>query len=91
MGEQRGDANVPLRFSLKRVGCLIAIASFCSAFVPGAAMFIVGATPVAVGFVVLVIGDQQGRQWLVILGACLMAIGLGIGAALMVLTEALGQ
>lgn len=54
-------------------------------------MFIVGATPVAVGFVVLVIGDQQGRQWLVILGAWLMAIGLGIGAALMALTEALGQ
>lgn len=65
--------------------------SLCCAIIPGAAMFIVGATPVAVGFVVFVIGDQRKSDWIVILGATLMAVGLGIGALLMTIAQSIGQ
>ena len=54
-------------------------------------MFIVGATPVALGFIVFVIGDQKRCDWLAIVGVALMAVGLLIGGLLMALAQSLGE
>ncbi|MDA1054197.1 MAG: hypothetical protein O3C40_27435 [Planctomycetota bacterium] len=54
-------------------------------------MFIVGATPVAIGFIVVVIGDRRRSDWITISGVALMAVGLIVGGLLMALTQRIGQ
>jgi hypothetical protein len=85
------DQRSGVKFTLWEVACLVAILCVCSALIPGSAMFIVGATPVAIGFIVFVIGDQRRSDWITILGAALMAVGLIIGGLLMALAQSLGQ
>ncbi len=84
------DQPSRFKFTLGQVACLVAVLCVCSALIPGAAMFIVGAMPVALGFIVFVIGDQRRNEWVAILGVTLMAVGLIIGALLMALAQSIG-
>ena len=87
----QSDQPLRFKFTLWEIASVITLLCICSAIIPGAAMFIVGATPVALGFIVFVIGDQKRCDWLAIVGVALMAVGLLIGGLLMALAQSLGE
>ena len=84
------ESNPPFRFTIKAVACVVLIVSVCCAIIPGTALVVVGATPVAAGFMVFVFGDQRNRDWIMILGATLMAVGLALGGWLMLMVQGMG-
>ncbi len=91
MSRPKAQSNPPpLQFTLKRLICLVVMLSVCCALIPGAAMFVIGAMPLVIGFLIVVSGDQRHSDVLVIIGSFVMAIGLGIGAALMAIVRNLG-
>ena len=69
----------------------VVVVSACCAIIPGAALLLVGATPVAAGFVVMAIGDQRSSDWITLLGAILMAVGLIMGGLLMAIVQSIQQ
>ncbi len=87
----QSDQPLRFKFTLWEIASVITLLCICSANIPGAAMFIVGATPVALGFIVFVIGDQECGDWLVIVGVALMAVGLLIGGFLMAVAQSFGE
>ena len=91
MSQSDLPSNPSFKLTLWGIACLVTILCVCSATIPGAAMFIVGATPVAIGFIVFVIGDRKRSDWIAILGAALMAVGLIIGGLLMALAQSIGE
>ncbi len=55
----QSDQPLRFKFTLWEIASVITLLCICSAIIPGAAMFIVGATPVALGFIVFVIGIRS--------------------------------
>ena len=62
-------------------GTVVALGIGC-ALIPGGAFVLVAVTPSVTVFLVFVIGAVNDNEWLLFLGAFLMAIGLGIGCLL---------
>ena len=91
MSHSNEESDPPVRITLKGIAYVVVILSVCCAVTPVAALFVVGATPVAIGFIVFVIGDQRCCEWMSILGVMSMAVGLGIGALLMAMVQSVGQ
>ena len=78
------------RFRLWHAMVVVTALSILCATVPGAAIVIVGGTPVAVGFILFVIADQKNHEGLRLLGAVVMALGLFLGAFAMAAVSGLG-
>jgi len=91
MSDPNEQSNAPFKFTFKDMALLVVVISACCAIIPGVPLVLVGATPVAAGFIVLVIGDQRGNGWITLLGAILMAGGLIMGGLLMAIVQGLRQ
>lgn len=68
----------------------LTVLSILCALVPGAAVIVIGSTPVAAGFIIFVIADQKDHEGFRLMGAFLIALGLFVGAFAMALVVGSG-
>lgn len=80
-----------LRFTLSGVAVAIAVLCVVLAWLPGAALLLVGVAPGAVGFVVFVLADPSYHDGFAMLGLFLMAVGLMFSGPLIAMVISFGQ